>query len=168
MRFKTLILMLFLSLITGKTVIAQKSLDLILEHYNDDEIPYISVDSLHQNKKDFYILDAREENEFEVSHLKNAIFIGYKNFQKKKAQELLPHKNKPIAVYCSLGVRSHKIAKKLKKMGFGKVFNVYGGIFEWKNKGFSVVDSNEKNTEKVHAYSRIWGLYLNKGEKVYD
>jgi len=33
-------------------------------------------------------------------------------------------------VYCSLGIRSEVIAKKLKKAGYTNVFNLYGGIFE--------------------------------------
>jgi rhodanese-related sulfurtransferase len=147
---------------------AQETLDFLLKQFNDDDIPYISVDSLQQNTDCFYLLDSRERKEFEVSHLKNAVFIGYNSFDEDKLSEVLIEKDKPIAVYCSLGVRSYKIAKKIKKLGFSKVFNVYGGIFEWKNKGFPVVDPSNKETEKVHAYSRIWGIYLNKGEKVYE
>ena len=71
-------------------------------------------------------------------------------------------------VYCSLGVRSEDIAEKLKKAGYTAVFNLYGGIFEWKNKGFSVVDLQNKETQKVHAYSKNWGKWLLKGEKIYD
>ncbi|MBI1194042.1 MAG: rhodanese-like domain-containing protein, partial [Bacteroidetes bacterium] len=43
----------------------------------------------------------------------------------------------------------------------------YGGIFEWVNAGNSVVDPSGKPTERVHAYNRTWGLFLERGEKVY-
>ncbi|MDF9798803.1 hypothetical protein OKW21_004066 [Catalinimonas alkaloidigena] len=45
---------------------------------------------------------------------------------------------------------------------------MYGGIFEWVNQGQDVVDSSGQPTEKVHAYDRVWGIWLKQGEKVYD
>ena len=72
-----------------------------------------------------------------------------------------------IVVYCSLGIRSEKISEKLKAEGYSNVRNLYGGIFEWKNKGFEVFDSEGKETEKVHAYSKSWSKWLKNGEKIY-
>ena len=40
-----------------------------------------------------------------------------------------------IIVYCSIGVRSEDIGEKLKELGYTKILNLYGGIFDWKNKG---------------------------------
>jgi predicted sulfurtransferase len=53
-------------------------------------------------------LDAREKEEFDVSHIKGAIFVGYANFDMMN----LPVFNKEtaIVVYCSVGYRSEKIA----------------------------------------------------------
>lgn len=160
--------MFTISLIAGKMIFAQKSLDFILKPYTSKEIPFITVDSLHSHVKDFYILDARELNEFNVSHIKNALFTGYESFSEQNVKEMLPDQEKPIAVYCSLGVRSFKIAERLKKMGYQNIYNVYGGIFEWKNRGYEVIDNKGKETENVHAYSRLWGFYLKKGVKVYE
>jgi 3-mercaptopyruvate sulfurtransferase SseA len=67
-----------------------------------------------------------------------------------------------------VGIRSETISEKLKKAGYTDVHNLYGGIFEWKNKDYPVVDSEGKETENVHAYSKVWGKWLNKGVKVYD
>ena len=72
-----------------------------------------------------------------------------------------------IVVYCSIGVRSAKIAQQLKDEGYTNVFNLYGGIFEWKNNNFQVFDLKEKETEKVHVYDKDWAIWLIKGEKVY-
>ncbi|RYF52680.1 MAG: rhodanese-like domain-containing protein, partial [Cytophagaceae bacterium] len=36
------------------------------------------------------------------------------------------------------------------------------------NQGNPVVDSTGKPTRRVHAYSRTWGIWLNRGEKVYE
>ncbi|HCQ29365.1 MAG TPA: rhodanese-like domain-containing protein, partial [Flavobacteriales bacterium] len=52
--------------------------------------------------------------------------------------------------------------------GYKNVFNLYGGIFDWKNKGFRVVDNQGKETEKVHPYNEKWGVWLTKGEKAYE
>ncbi len=110
-------------------------------------------------------LDAREPNEYGVSHLKNALHIGYDHFELSSVQHL--DKQAPIIVYCSIGYRSEKIAQKLKQSGFTNVSNLYGGIFEWVNQNHPVYDGVGKTT-KIHAYSRSWGIWLKKGVKVYD
>ncbi len=147
---------------------AQKTLDNLLRQYNTNEIPYISVQELAMPKTKSVILDAREQNEYDVSHLKNSIFVGYNHFDIASLQKKLDDKNQDIVVYCSLGIRSETIAKKLKKAGYTKVRNLYGGIFEWKNMGFSVFDSQSKITDNVHAFSKEWGKWLTKGTKIYD
>ena len=58
--------------------------------------------------------------------------------------------------------------EKLKAAGYRNVRNLYGSIFEWVNQDNPVVDNQGKPTQKVHAYSRTWGVWLNKGEKVYE
>ncbi|NJN35098.1 MAG: rhodanese-like domain-containing protein [Saprospiraceae bacterium] len=102
--------------------------------------------------------DARERNEFDVSHLPNAIFVGYKNFD---AQQLAAFdKNKPIVVYCSIGYRSEKIGEKLLKLGFKNVFNLYGSLFEWVNQGYEVVDTKGAKTQCVHTFNKSWSRWV--------
>ena len=62
---------------------------------------------------------------------------------------------------------SEKIADKIKNAGFKDVHNLYGGIFEWKNEEFPLVDINGEETEQVHVYSKRWGKWLRNGEKIY-
>ncbi len=149
---------------------AQNSLDALLQISNSESIPHISVDELQKLRLNdtIILLDAREPKEFEVSHIADAIFVGYNKFSSEEMVEKITDKKAPIIVYCSIGVRSEDIGEKLEQLGFDNVKNLHGGIFEWKNKGYPVVDSEEKETEKVHAYSRLWGKWLNKGIKVYD
>jgi rhodanese-related sulfurtransferase len=144
-------------------------LDELLQQYNTRSIPYISVEELKmfQQNKDLVLLDAREPEEFKVSHIKGAVFSGYSNFSAEAISESIKDKSVLIVVYCSLGIRSEKISEKLKAEGYSNVRNLYGGIFEWKNKGFAVFDSEGKETEKVHAYSKNWSKWLTKGEKIY-
>ena len=148
---------------------AQNDLDRLLSRYNNHEVPYISVEELKmQKRKDsIWILDAREPEEFKVSHLANAYYVGYNSFSEEETSKLISNKNAPIVVYCSIGIRSENIAAKLKKAGFSNVSNLYGGIFAWKNKDYPVFDMQNEETENVHAYSKSWSKWLKKGKKVY-
>ncbi len=130
-------------------------------------VPLITPAELQANGLDRYtLLDAREEEEFNVSHIKGAHYVGFSHFDQKKVSKI--DKDEPVVVYCSVGYRSERIGEKLKKMGFETVYNLYGGIFEWKNQGYQVENQEGKETQKVHAYSKKWGKWLKAGEKVYE
>ena len=138
--------------------------DLLLNH---SETPFISVEELNKNSVQFLVLDAREADEYQVSRIKDALFVGYKNFDPEAIMRSHPDKRTRIVVYCSIGVRSNIIAQKLIKLGYTEVFNLYGGIFQWKNTGNLVVDPSGNTTDRVHVYSEKWAAYLNKGIPVY-
>ncbi|MFC0521110.1 rhodanese-like domain-containing protein [Mesonia maritima] len=163
-------ILLMLSFLPFISCAQHSNLKELLESKNSGSVPYISVEQLQMESKNnapLVILDAREAEEYQVSHLQNAKFVGYKNFSAEKITKQIPDKNTPIVVYCSLGVRSENIGEKLQKAGYTNVKNLYGGIFEWKKKGYLVVDSEEKETEKVHAFNKKWGKWLTNAEKVY-
>lgn len=148
---------------------SQKNLKQLLKKHNTEKIPYISVDSLQKITSRVILLDAREQKEFKVSHLKNAICVGYDNFKINKTIQNLPSdKNTKIVVYCSLGIRSEDVADKLKKAGYTNIYNLYGGIFEWKNKDNTVVNSKNNVTNKIHTFNKEWSKWLLKGEKIYE
>ncbi len=161
---KKLIYIFFLGCIA--VLNAQNAIDDLLKKYNNNSVPYISIDDL-KAQHNAIILDAREPAEYNVSHIQNALLVGYDHFDLKKTINQLKDKKQTVIVYCSIGVRSENIAYKLKKAGYKNVFNLYGGIFEWKNNNNPVFDNTEKETEKVHVCSRMWGKYLLKGEKMY-
>ena len=161
---KAILLLVFISC----NLFSQSDLNQLLKKYNQETIPYISVDSLQKISNDVILLDAREEKEFQTSHLKNALYVGYEKFKLKKTIKNLPNKDAKIVVYCSLGVRSEDVAEKLKKAGYTNVLNLYGGIFEWKNNNNKVFNSYEKETEKVHTCTQEWSKWLVKGEKIYE
>jgi rhodanese-related sulfurtransferase len=112
-------------------------------------------------------LDAREREEYDVSHLPNALFIGYKQFKTDVVAHL--DKNIPIVVYCSIGYRSEKIGERLQKLGFKHVHNLYGSIFEWVNTGRKVVTTQGDTTQRVHTFNKAWSRWIdNKSiEKVW-
>ena len=138
--------------------------------YNSRSIPYISVTELKMNilHGEVIVLDTREWKEFEVSHIPTAIFAGYRKFSSENITATIRDKDAHIVVYCSLGLRSEVIGEKLTKAGFTNVQNLYGGIIEWKNKDYKVMDEQGNETENVHTYSRVWGKWLNKGNRIYN
>ena len=105
-----------------------------------------------------------ERKEFDVSHIKDAIYVGYKNFNIDSLTE--QDKNKKIVVYCSIGVRSEDIGEKLQSAGYTNVYNLYGGIFKWIDTDNPVVDSTNTPTNKIHAFSKYWSKLVTKGDKV--
>ncbi|MBU3010659.1 rhodanese-like domain-containing protein [Polaribacter vadi] len=158
-----------LFLVISSATFGQKKLDKLLEKWNTRNVPYMSVETLALPKTDAILLDAREEKEYKVSHLENAICVGYDNFKLKETIAKLPEDKKAkIVVYCSLGIRSETVAHKLIQAGYTNVYNLYGGIFEWKNADFQVIDTLGNNTEKVHTFNKNWSKWLKKGEKVYE
>jgi len=164
MKKATYILLLILCPFLGAS---QDSLDTLLNQYNNGSIPYISVSELSEVQNEVILLDARELNEYQISHLKGAIYVGYDNFKMKAVRKQNFDKESKIVVYCSLGIRSEDISEKLKKAGYKNVYNLYGGIFEWKNQFHQIVDSKEKETDSIHVFSEDWAKWSQNGKKTY-
>lgn len=138
---------------------------LMLNGLLSHSVPEIGVQEAARDRASIVFLDAREPREFEVSHIEGAIFVGYDHFEVEKLPRQLD-KNQRFVIYCSVGYRSEKVTEKLKKAGFSNVSNLYGGIFEWVNQGFPVVNQAGPTLD-VHAFDRTWGVWLKKGKKVY-
>jgi len=164
-RILILIILTLFSIVTYSQKIKQKSYHAIINAMYKKEIPLIFADTLSQNLNDFILLDSRTKSEFDISHIENAIYVGYEDFDEKSVEEV--QKDKNIVVYCSVGYRSQQIAEKLQDKGFSNVHNLYGGIFEWKNLNYEVVNLNNNVTDSVHTYNKIWAYWLQNGIKVY-
>ncbi len=138
----------------------QLTLKTLLAH----SVPEISVQETSTLPTALY-LDARSSDEYKVSKIANAIYVGYTDFSLARVKHI--NKDQFIIVYCSVGYRSEKISEQLLEAGFTKVSNLYGGIFEWVNQGKPLVNTSGIQTDTVHAYNKTWGIWLNKGNKVY-
>jgi rhodanese-related sulfurtransferase len=138
--------------------------DLLLSNLLSHSVAEVSVDQIASGT--FRVLDARAYREFSVSHIEGATWVGYDDFDMGRLAGI--DKRASIAVYCSVGYRSERIAEKLHQQGYTDVVNVYGGIFEWVNTGHSVVTDNGTETEAVHAYSKSWGIWLKRGKHIYE
>jgi len=105
------------------------------------------------------LIDVRKPSEYEVSHIK-----GAKNADSVAAVRKLlwnVQKDREIVVYCSIGYRSADMAWDLAKMGYTKVRNLEGSIFEWANTGHPVFRGEERVNE-VHPFDKEWGKLLSR------
>jgi rhodanese-related sulfurtransferase len=139
-----------------------------LESLYNNTVPLIGTEELFakmQSDTGLVLLDIRSEEEYAVSRIAEARFIDYDNFSFENVQDI--PKSSEVVVYCSVGYRSEKIGEKLLAMGFSNVKNLYGGIFQWKNDGFEVINQQSEPTDSVHTYNKSWSKWLVNGVKVY-
>ena len=105
------------------------------------------------------LLDVREPEEYEVSHLRDAVPAPSRAAALEALEGSSP--DRPVVLYCSVGYRSSEVADYLAKQGFGKVYNLEGSIFAWANEGRPVYRGGER-VHVVHPYDRLWGKLLKK------
>jgi len=126
----------------------------------------MTIQELIQVKEEVILLDAREKEEFEISHIPGAIWVGYDDFSMERIKGIA--KNKAVVTYCSVGYRSERIGEKLQKEGFTNVQNFEGSIFRWMNDGQQVVNKDDQITNKVHGFNEKWGKWVKNGEVVFE
>jgi rhodanese-related sulfurtransferase len=158
-------LCIVLSLCVANSQVQRGAYRAMLNKLLSHTVPEVQVQQVVADTTPVVFLDAREPAEYDVSHLANALPVGYDSFQIDKIPVAIS-KSQKIVVYCSVGYRSEKVCEKLRAAGYTDVANLYGGIFEWVNQGHEVVDQHGPTT-RVHAYNRSWGVWLRKGKKVY-
>ncbi len=107
------------------------------------------------------VFDVRESAEYAVSHLPGAIRIDpgvdVEEFVASYGDKVV---GRDVVFYCSVGVRSSKLAARvlqpLAARGVNGVYNLEGGLFRWHNEGRSMVDASGP-TDKIHPYDSYWG-----------
>ena len=73
------------------------------------------------------IVDVRSSQEYSEGHICGAINIPEYEIS-RDINRILKDKEKDIILYCSSGIRSKSAYKKLKRLGYKNVFNLYGGL----------------------------------------
>ncbi|MDH3648340.1 MAG: rhodanese-like domain-containing protein [Saprospiraceae bacterium] len=132
--------------------------DHTIRSYLSFEVPVMTVADLKKDLDEFVLLDTRSIEEYEVSHIRGARFVGYKSFDAETLGDIA--KDKTIVVYCSIGYRSEKIGEKLQRLGYMNVFNLYGSIFEWVNDDNPIFDIHGNETQLLHTYNRAWSKWV--------
>lgn len=85
----------------------------------------------HEGKGDLVLLDVRKPGEFAGGHIKGAINIDFwsKGFVDSVSKI---DKKQVYLVYCTSGVRSGGAMKKMRNLGFEKIYNMKSGLFGWR------------------------------------
>ena len=86
------------------------------------------------NSENSLIIDVRTQDEFKDGHIENSLNFNIYDAVKFIEEISKLDKQASVHVYCKSGVRSLQACEIIKGMGFSKVFNLIGGITEWKNK----------------------------------
>jgi rhodanese-related sulfurtransferase len=122
---------------------------------NFSDVPQITTEDAmrlySQHGKEVFI-DVRSREEYEVSHLPEAI-----NIEDPAKVKLAP--DTTIIAYCSVGYRSAIFTRGLLKRGFRHAYNMRGSIFEWANKGYPLLRGTEI-VHTVHPFNKKWGVLL--------
>lgn len=126
------------------------------------EFPKVQQLSIEEFRKKYldeaFLVDVRETEEYEVSHLKGAKNSGARD---EIISEFKKSGKKVLVLYCSVGYRSSRMAKKIQSKIAQPVYNLEGSIFEWANSGLPVYQG-QKKADKVHPYNAFWGKLLKK------
>ncbi len=81
------------------------------------------------------LIDVRTPGEFAGGHLKGALNMDWDNANFDKKVSALD-KTKPVFVYCLSGGRSAYAAARMRSTGFKEVYELQGGIIDWRSAGF--------------------------------
>ena len=100
-----------------------------LSLHSQNEIKSIDFDEYSSLSKsiDFLIVDVRTPEEYKISRINNSINI---NFYDEKFINMFKKidYDKHVLIYCRSGRRSLEAAKILTDEGFGKIYDLKGGI----------------------------------------
>jgi len=105
-----------------------------------EKVKHVDI-SVQQGKEmidrgEVFILDVRTQDEYNEGHILGSTLIPVDELDSRLKE--LP-RDKKILVYCRSGSRSLTASEKLENSGFTQLYNMKGGITEWKNAGYDVV-----------------------------
>lgn len=101
-----------------------------------EEITAKQLKELIDSKKDFQLIDVREQKEFDFANIGGELIPL--NTIPQNLDKIA--KDKKVVVYCRSGARSANAIQYLEKNGFKDLFNLKGGILAWSDD----VDPNVK------------------------
>ena len=85
-------------------------------------------------KKDTHIIDTRKPFEFNVGTFKKSVNPDVNNFRDFPKYLNKLKKDKPVAMFCTGGIRCEKTSVYLKKKGFKNIYQLNGGILNYLKK----------------------------------
>lgn len=83
----------------------------------------------------FFLVDVREDNEWQKGHAKGAIHLG-KGIIERDVEQAIPDHDAEVILYCGGGYRSALAADALQQMGYKNVISMDGGWKRWRELGY--------------------------------
>ncbi len=86
------------------------------------------------SRPDVVTIDTRNDYEVMIGSFKGAVnpkTDTFKDFATYAEENLMQHKDKPIAMFCTGGIRCERSTAYLKAMGFKEVYHLKGGILKY-------------------------------------
>ena len=126
---------------------------------NQDKNNLVSANKFSEiisNDKSVIIIDVRTPDEFNKGHLKNSLNINW--FDENFDENLnIFSKDLPVMVYCLSGGRSSKANERIKSLGFKNVYELDGGILEWRRNKLpeATLNNNFKNSLTVEDFNNF-------------
>ncbi len=127
--------------------------------------PY-DLKSLIDTRSRLFLIDTREQNEFEVGHIKGSKRVGYNNFSVEKVWML--DRNTTIILCSTDDTRIKHVGAYMKMMGFVDVRAISGSLIAWLNNGYMLVDKNGQLSTNIFLKSRDDAKKLKKGKAVFE
>ena len=72
------------------------------------------------------VCDIRSPQEYNEGHLSGAVLLPQYDIY-RKCRSLFPNKNQVIILYCGTGERSYESLKRMQRLGYTNVYNLYKG-----------------------------------------
>jgi len=103
-------------------------------------IQELSVEQVKQKldaREPMRLIDVREGEEYARGHVPGAESLC-KGILERDIEKLVPDPETPVVLYCGGGFRSALAAENLQRMGYKKVWSMWGGWRGWTEAGFSI------------------------------
>jgi rhodanese-related sulfurtransferase len=135
LNYKTLIIAAFV--VMGITIIIGGCAPAVINQKIDTKTAYEMIQG-NQDNPNFVLVDVRTPVEFKAGHLAKAVMVDFEASDfKARISEL--ERSKKYLLYCRTANRSGQAAKIMKDLGFREVYDMAGGINQWKSAGYPVV-----------------------------
>ncbi len=135
-----MVLALSVSLVIGATLtggcVGDGTATQIIEDITPQEAFTLIQDN--QGNPDFVIIDVRTPAEFAGEHIENAVNMDFYSDTFRDELDKLD-KDKIYLIYCRSGGRSGSTLDIMAELNFNEVYNILGGINQWKTEGLPTV-----------------------------
>jgi molybdopterin/thiamine biosynthesis adenylyltransferase/rhodanese-related sulfurtransferase len=103
--------------------------------------------------EDALFLDVREQGEWDLGHVPEAVHLPLGLLEDRVADEL-PDREREVVVYCAHGRRSLAALATLRALGYERSRHLTEGFEEWEKSGFPVVVPSTLEPDQRRRYSR--------------